>query len=77
MPSKSDDLLKKAPHSSHYKNKGVEPIELIEAFDLGFHAGNAVKYIARYKEKNGIADLEKAAWYIDRLIAQERKRLGK
>lgn len=33
-----------------------------------FHAGNVVKYVARYEHKNGVEDLKKARWYLDRLI---------
>ena len=44
---------------------------MIEDWDLGFAAGNAVKYIARYKYKaKPVEDLKKARWYIDRLIQQ-------
>jgi len=53
---------------NHYENKIVQPIEYIEANDLGFCEGNIVKYITRYKEKNGIEDLRKAEWYLKRLI---------
>ena len=47
----------------------IEPIEVIESWDLNFSLGNAIKYILRspYKGKQ-IEDLEKARWYIDREI---------
>ena len=53
---------------SHYV-KGIEPIEIIESWNLNFSLGNAIKYILRspYKGKQ-IEDLEKARWYIDREI---------
>ena len=53
---------------SHYENKSIQPIQFIEANNLGFHEGNAIKYIVRHKEKNGVEDLKKALWYIERLI---------
>ena len=55
-------------HPSHY-NQGIEPIDIIESWDLNFSLGNAIKYILRspYKGKQ-IEDLEKARWYIDREI---------
>ena len=55
-------------HPSHYV-KGIEPIDLIESWDLNFSLGNAIKCILRspYKGKQ-IEDLEKARWYIDRDI---------
>lgn len=62
------DSLNKQVGGSHYKNKGIQPIEYILSNDLGFCEGNVVKYITRYKEKNGIDDLEKAKHYIEFLI---------
>ncbi len=62
-------------HPSHYTQGGLEVIDAIEGMDLGFHAGNVVKYVARYKFKNGIEDLRKARWYLDRLIQVEEKKV--
>jgi uncharacterized protein DUF3310 len=62
---------KSAPSSSHYKGLAIEPITYIEANKLGFHAGNVVKYVSRYQHKNGLDDLRKAKWYIERLIEME------
>lgn len=56
---------------SHYKDKAIQPIEYIHANGLGFCEGNVVKYVTRWKEKNGIADLEKARHYLDILIQLE------
>lgn len=62
-------------HPKHYKAKnGLETIDVIEAFtaDLtGIEAvctANALKYVCRWKHKNGVEDLKKAVWYIERLI---------
>lgn len=54
---------------SHYRDRKPEPIDVIEGWGLGFHLGNAVKYIARapYKGQQ-LDDLRKAAWYIEREI---------
>lgn len=47
----------------------IEVLDAIESWGLGFHAGNAVKYIARAKRKgNEIEDLKKAVFYLERLI---------
>ena len=46
----------------------IEPIVFIEAQGLGFHEGNIVKYVCRYKKKSGKTDLLKAKWYIERLL---------
>ena len=59
-------------HPDHYggKENPYEAIKVIEAWDLGFHPGNAVKYIARCGKKtpDPLEDLKKAKWYIDRAI---------
>lgn len=58
-------------HPAHYTSGGVEVIDAIEAWDLNFHRGNAVKYIARAGKKDPaklVEDLKKARWYIDREI---------
>jgi len=52
---------------SHYENKAIQPITLIEKFGLNFHEGNIVKYISRWKDKNGLEDVKKAEWYANRL----------
>lgn len=57
-------------YPSHYRQGNIECIEVIEDWDLGFHLGNAVKYIMRSKHKNNyLEDLKKARWYLDRHIA--------
>lgn len=54
---------------SHYTHGPVETIEAIEAWDLGFHLGNCVKYISRAEHKdNKLQDLKKAQWYLNRYI---------
>ena len=58
---------------NHYKDKGIQPIIYIHANDLGFCEGNVVKYVTRWKEKNGIKDLEKAKHYIELLIELQPK----
>lgn len=63
-------------HPSHYQANGIEVIDVIEAYGLGFHLGNAVKYILRNGRKddtNPTEDLKKAAWYLNRQIALNEK----
>lgn len=63
-------------HPSHYNQGGIECIDCIKSAIVGkvgieaFCAGNAIKYLSRYEEKNGIEDVKKARWYIDRLIKE-------
>jgi hypothetical protein len=62
-------------HPSHYNAGRIEVIDAIEAWDLNFHLGNAVKYIARAQHKgNRVEDLKKAAWYLDREIKRAAKK---
>ena len=63
---------------THYSDLAIEPIDFITAYNLGFCEGNVIKYISRWKAKNGIEDLKKARWYIDFLIEVENvsKRLS-
>lgn len=58
---------------NHYKTKGIQPWEYIVANDLGFFEGNVVKYVTRYKDKNGLEDLKKARHYLDFLIELKEK----
>jgi hypothetical protein len=60
----------------HYNQGKIEVIEFLEDKNLGFHLGNAVKYIARagIKDPNKtIEDLEKAIWYLRRFIEIKKK----
>ena len=72
MYESSDQMVS---HPSHYQsNNGIEVIDVIEAFTdglIGIEAtdtGNILKYICRWKHKNGLQDLEKAQWYLTHLI---------
>lgn len=58
-------------HPDHYggANDPYEVIKVIEAWNLGFHLGNTVKYVARAGRKGSeLEDLEKASWYLRRHI---------
>ena len=63
-------------HPTHYTQGGIECIDCIKSATVGkvgieaFCVGNAIKYLFRYEEKNGIEDVKKARWYIDRLIKE-------
>ncbi len=56
----------------HYKNKKIQPWDFIIANELGFLEGNIVRYISRWRDKNGIEDLEKARHYLEKLIEVAR-----
>lgn len=57
-------------HPAHYggADNPYEAINVIEAYDMGFLDGNVLKYLLRYRKKNGLEDLKKAKWYLERLI---------
>lgn len=58
---------------NHYKGFKIQPIEYIQANDLSYCEANVVKYVTRWRGKNGIEDLRKAKHYIDLLIESEVK----
>ena len=66
-------------HPAHYTQGGIECITAIEAActgltgQEGYCVGQVIKYIWRWKHKNGLQDLEKAKWYLERLIANVGK----
>lgn len=65
-------------HPPHYNQSGIECIDAIEAA-LGpegfkyYLQGNIIKYMWRYRYKNGIEDLKKAQWYLNKLITTKEK----
>ena len=66
---KLKDKVDVVNHPEHYKHGGMETIDVIEAWGLGYHLGNTVKYISRAKHKgNELEDLKKAQWYLNRAI---------
>lgn len=80
--SQSKNAVRSDPimHPDHYRApNGLEAIDVIEAFTqdlVGMEAvctANALKYILRWKHKNGVEDLEKALWYISKLIREKEK----
>ena len=74
MNCKDKDMVNNPPHYNKY---GVECIEAIQsATGEGYEyylQGNIIKYLWRYRYKNGVQDLEKAQWYLTRLIEVKKK----
>lgn len=76
VTSVSDDRLAydMVNHPSHYTHGGIECIDAIKAATVGktgieaVAVANVVKYLWRYEEKNGLEDVKKARWYLERLI---------
>lgn len=59
---------------NHYKSMVIQPVEFIHANNLGFLEGCVVKRICRWRNKNGIEDLEKIKHEVDLLISLEKKK---
>ena len=77
VKTQTEDLVN---HPEHYKAKnGLETIYVIEAITDGLvgieatDTGNILKYICRWKKKNGLQDLKKAQWYLNHLIKHVEK----
>ena len=66
-------------HPAHYTAGGIECIDALAAATEGLRGieavctGNAIKYLWRWKRKNGVEDLQKAIWYTERLIKELEK----
>jgi hypothetical protein len=72
LPEQDDELPQFDPinNPKHYQTQGgLEAIEVIEAFNLNFNLGNAIKYVLRAGKKGSkVEDLDKAIWYLIREI---------
>lgn len=76
--NESSKSTSKVNHPSHYNSVKKETIKILddyltdEEYD-GFLKGNVLKYIHRYKFKNGVEDLNKAKWYLEELIRKNTR----
>lgn len=73
----SESSLTKQVAGTHYKDLPIQPVEYIHANGIGYFEGNVIKYVSRWRAKNGIADLEKAKHYIELLIELENRNARK
>lgn len=55
-------------HPAHYTQGKIEVADFIADQKMNYFEGNIIKYVSRYKVKNGVEDLKKARWYLDYLI---------
>ena len=58
---------------NHYQKHKIQPYTFITANDLNFFQGNVIKYVVRYKDKNGIEDLKKIIHYCELEIEEMQK----
>jgi hypothetical protein len=59
----------------HYARLKIEPWDYVAANNMGYFEGSVIKYVSRWREKNGIEDLKKARAFLDRLIKQQEEEL--
>ena len=60
-------------HKPMHYNLGIETIDYINSWNMGYMEGNVIKYVTRYKYKNGLEDLMKAQQYLEFLIEKVKK----
>ena len=58
---------------NHYKGKPYQPWDIIDTWELNYYEGNVLKYLLRWRYKNGVEDLKKAQHYLSYLIEKEEK----
>jgi len=81
MSYETDDKM--VSHPDHYKSGKYEVIDIIDEFTKGLEGteavctANAIKYILRWKKKNGIQDVKKAIWYLQHLVDKEEEKDSK
>ena len=68
------DSLKTQVGGDHYSSMAIQPIEYIYLNGIGFPEGSIIKYVSRWRKKNGIEDLKKARHILDLLIEMEEKK---
>lgn len=54
--------------SPNYYKEGIQVTDFILSYNMEWCEGNIIKYVTRYKAKNGLEDLKKAKWYLEKLI---------
>lgn len=65
--------LQKQEGGNHYKEMAIQPVEFIHKNGIGFIEGAVIKYVSRWRNKNGIEDLKKAKHFLELLIEMEEK----
>lgn len=75
LPAEKIDPDANIKNPKHYSRYVIEPLEFIEQNGIPYSEGNVIKYVCRWRYKDGIRDLKKAREYIDKIIerAQEQK----
>ena len=70
-PKEENDPVNKP---EHYQYSSIQPIDVIDAWELDFYLGSVIKYLSRYQRKGKpLEDLKKAAWYLNKKIEEMEK----
>ena len=70
------NALSKQEGGTHYTKCSIQPIEYIHANNIPFAEGSVIKYVTRWRDKNGVADLKKAIHFLELLIELESRNAG-
>ena len=65
--------LHKQEGGNHYKGYSIQPIEYIHANNIPFAEASVIKYVTRWRDKNGVSDLKKAIHFLELLIELEMR----
>lgn len=68
------EALKQQVGGSHYKDLPIQPVEYILKNNIPFIEGSVIKYVSRWRSKNGVEDLQKARHFLDILITNEENK---
>ncbi len=74
---KQKGALGKQVGGDHYKNMDIQPVEFLHKCNIPFITGCCIKYLSRWKNKNGVEDLEKTIHFIDMLLDMEKEHPGR
>lgn len=76
LPKAAPSALDTQEGGNHYKSLAIQPVEYIHANGIGYFEGCVIKYVTRWRSKNGIEDLKKARHFLDLLIELEGRKHG-
>lgn len=67
--------LQQQEGGDHYRSMAIQPIEFLHANHIPFAEGSVIKYVCRWRKKNGVEDLRKARHFLDLLIELEERKI--
>ena len=69
--STAADAMSVQHGGAHYKNMAIQPAEYCSVNDIGFLPGSGIKYLSRYRDKNGLEDIKKAKHFCEMIARLE------